>query len=218
MLLVGQVECALSHSHHPQSAPSQVFRDKRWQTDKQDCLVSDDSWDEEEDSEFSNKDGSGESDGEIEDVPGRCRRKRQTRKFVGSLQLSDQLSLLSPTSKSPVEASFEGDGAPATVDDVSSLYAKVDKKKKKKNRSDGIESDQERPRTGSDPTPTASQSKLTSRGSSNSMTSDYGGREVDETVKEKNSPALASSQPPWIQMVNTCRLCVSFCFHQDKAD
>lgn len=80
----------------------------------------------------------------------------------------------------------------ATSEDVSSLYAKVNKKKKS-----GVQGDQDRPRTGSDPTPIARQSELTSRGSSHSMSSDYGDRDVEE----KSGRAVLSNQPPWIEMV-----------------
>ena len=174
---------------------SDLIRGKRWQLDKQDGAVSEDSWDDDSD-----LDGSGESEGEglVGDDSGRSRRPR---KFVGGLQLSDQLRLLSPTSKTQTleEMSVGATASSAATDDASSLYAKVNKKNKS-----GENVDQDRPRTGSDPTPTTTcQSVLTSRGSSHSWSSDYGDRELMDSVKEKEKSGhfKASNQPPWIQMV-----------------
>ena len=70
----------------------------------------------------------------------------------------------------------------------------------KKKKSEG-KGDHDRPRTGSDPTPTTSQSVLTSRGSSNSMPSDDGERDLEDSLKKKSGPFKANSQPPWIEMV-----------------
>lgn len=173
-----------------QGAPLDVSSCK---PDKQDKPVSEDSWD--DDSDLS---GSGGSEGEEGgDDSGR---KRQPMQFVGGLQLSDQLQLLSPTSKSQtrmtskedVETSAVGAMSTAATEDVSTLYAKVNKKKKS-----GTRSDQDRPRTVSDPTPTTiGQSASMSRSSSHSMSSDCENKERDKSGHFK-----PSTQPPWVEMV-----------------
>jgi hypothetical protein len=155
-----------------------------------------DSWDE-EDSELGDLDGSsGSEEGEGE-VPGHYKHRQRPKKLRGGIGLSDQLRLLSPTPKSRLQSEIsEVNTAPGLADsaDVASLYASVNKKKKSSN--------QNRPRTGSDPTPTTTgQSGLTSRGSSHSMTSDLGDRELEDSLKEKSSPRIPSNQPPWIEMV-----------------
>ena len=174
-------------------------RDRNWQVgkwDKQDDPLSDeDNWDE-EDSDLSDQDGSSGSEGEGE-VPSRYKRKQRPRKLGGGIELSDQLRLLSPTSKSRVlteNSEWNASSISADSADVACLYATVNKKKKS--------GEQDRRRTGSDPTPTTSgHSGMTSRGSSHSMTSDLGDRELEDSLKGKSSQLLPSNQPPWIEMV-----------------
>ena len=178
------------------------MRDRDWQVgklDKRDDPLSEeeDSWDE-EDSELGDGDGSSGSEGEGEgEVPSYYKRKQRPKKLSGGIELSDQLRLLSPTSKSRLQSEIsELNASSALADsaDVASLYASVNKKKKS--------GDQNRPRTSSDPTPTTTgHSGLTSRGSSHSMTSDLGDRELEDSLKEKSSPLIPSNQPPWIEMV-----------------
>ena len=181
------------------------MRDRDWlvgKLDKRDDPLSkeEDSWDE-EDSELGDLDGSSASEGEG-DVPSRYRQR--PKKLDGMIELSDQFRLLSPTSKSRLESENESNVSSVLADsaDVASLYASVNKKKKAGN--------QDRPRTGSDPTPTTitGHSGLTSRGSSHSMTSDLGDRDRDleDSLKEKGSPLIPSNQPPWIEMVRQMQL------------
>ena len=183
------------------------MRDRDWRVGKLgkrgDLDSEEDSWDE-EDSELGDLDGSSGSEGEGEgegegEVPGRYKHKQRPKKLGGGIELSDQLRLLSPTSKSRLQSEISELNASssglADSADVASLYASVNKKKKKS-------SDQNRPRTNSDPTPnTTGHSGLTSRGSSHSMTSDLGDRELEDSLKEKSSPLIPSNQPPWIEMV-----------------
>ena len=159
-----------------------------------------DSWDE-EDSELGDPDGSSGSEGEGKgegEIPGHYKQRQRPKKLCGGIELSDQLRLLSPTPKSSLQSEIgEVNSSSGLADsaDVASLYASVNKKKKS--------SSENRPRTNSDPTPTATgQSGLTSRGSSHSMTSDLGDRgELEDSWKEKSSPRITSNQPPWIEMV-----------------
>ena len=168
--------------------------------DKQDDPLSEeeDSWDE-EDSELGDGDGSSGSEGEggEGEVPSHYKHKQRPKKLSGGIKLSDQLRLLSPTSKSSLQSKIsELNASSALADsaDVASLYASVNKKKKS--------GDHDRPRTSSDPTPTTiAHSGLTSRGSSHSMTSDLGDGGLEDSLKEKSSPQIPSNQPPWIEMV-----------------
>lgn len=171
-----------SYTHHLlspllQGTHSDVVRDKSWQ-------------DEDLGSEDSSDDGSeGEGEGE---VPGR------TEEPVGSYQLSDQLQLLSPTSKPPAISEDSNEMSTslslATASNVADLYATVNKKKKA-----GNEADQDRVRTGSDPTPATNHSPPPRRGSSQSL--DSGDRGLEDSLKEKSGQFISSSQPPWIEMV-----------------
>lgn len=173
------------------------MRDEDRQVGKLDDALSEeeDSWDE-EDSELGDLDGSSGSEGEGEgEVPGRYNKhKQRPKKLRGGIELSDQLRLLSPTSKSCLQSEISEPSGLTDSADVASLYASVNKKKKSSNGT--------RPRTSSDPTPTTTgNSGLTSRGSSHSMTSDLGDRELEDSLKEKSSPMIPSNQPPWIEMV-----------------
>ena len=179
------------------------MRDRDWQVgkvDKRDDPLSEeeDSWDE-EDSELGDGDGSSGSEEEGE-VPSRYKHKQRPKKLSRGIELSDQLRLLSPTSKSRLQSEISELNASSVLADsadVASLYASVNKKKKS--------GDQDRPRTSSDPTPTTTgHSGLTSRGSSHSMTLDLGDREPEDSLKEKSSPLIPSNQPPWIEMVCQC--------------
>ena len=176
---------------------SAIHHFKSYPVPTQDDPVSEDSWD---DDSYLN--GSGESEGEEGgDDPGR---KHQPKQLVGGLRLSDQLQLLSPTSKSQTRMTSEEDAETSAVGAMPTaatedIYAKVNKKK-----NSGTRGDQSRPRTVSDPTSTAiGQSGSTSKTSSHSMSSDRGNKGLEDSVKEKDKSGhfKPSTQPPWVELV-----------------